>query len=629
VLNYMLFQPALSAALASACFALMIWPGYAVLHLIGLGRHRWPAAGLAGPAVTLAIWVIVLSGTVWASIPLQRVTGPLWIVTFLSAALGIILRISVRRLIAADRRQIFVWAIALFLALAAMPSTLHYGLGIFASSICQDAWNYIATADFFSHFARGTESAPSPLGQYGSLLMNTRNASSALLAFLSTGLGVSAAEVISLYCLLVLFANSCALMAFAATIFGAFSRIAAFSLLAGFGVPLLIVTYANFDQMLLLPFVPIVAALAAKVGRGDGIIGIGVAIGLLFAVSILTYIEMAIVVLPVAMTFICAPDRTLPFIMRRMLACLLVAIPVTLILTWQGLRSLIAFFLSQYSIAMQAGVRPGDGALSTWLISGDFLRLRWADALLISAFAFAALVASGAWFERKRWVVVLALFGVSGLVFYFLMVEHYIYAVYKIASVNFWLVSFFAVAGADGVLTRIHHQRFSNTYRFISSGVLAFAGLSIFFASVALEVRLRTNALHQEGYREAVTLAGMIGATPAVLSVRDEAANQWAVFYLTKVPLIINPYRSTMGQPEVQPTMNRAKVVDRASVRFVITDHDESIRSHVIGGHLTWDGGTYSLWKLDGGNWSVTAQGGPYNDNVHLSNISGNHESAD
>ena len=36
MVNYLLFQPALSVALSLAAFGLVIWPGYAVLHLLGL-----------------------------------------------------------------------------------------------------------------------------------------------------------------------------------------------------------------------------------------------------------------------------------------------------------------------------------------------------------------------------------------------------------------------------------------------------------------------------------------------------------------------------------------------------------------------------------------------------------------
>jgi hypothetical protein len=540
---------------------------------------------------------------------------------WLLAALGIMLRLSVRRRLTGESHGghpgWLGWPMAAVLALAVVPSTLHYGVGVFASSICQDAWNYIAAADFFSHFARGSESAGSPLDQYGSMFMNARNASSVLLAFLATGLGVTAAEVISLYCLLVLFAHSCALVAFGRTIFGDLPRTLAFTLLAGFAVPLLIVTYANLDQMLILPFLPLLAALACKVGRGEGIIAASLAIGMVLAASIFTYVEMAVLAVPVALTFAVAPGERFSSILNRALGGLAVAIPVTLLLSWPGLASLIGFFKSQYAIATQAGFRPGDGALSTWLVSGAFLQSRWLDAIVAVAAACLAVVASGVWFERRRWMVVSALGAVSGLVLYFLVVEHYIYAVYKVASVNFWMVSFFVVAGAYGLLRYLSYPKWS--FRVAPSAALAFTALLMTLAAAGLEVRLRGNAIHQLGYREAVALADKLGASPTLLSVRDEAANQWAVFYLADVPLIVDPYRSTMAQPEVRAIMNRARRIDPASVRFVVTDHDMTIRSEVIGGHLAWDGGTYSLWELDGGNWSVTAEGGPINDHVHLS----------
>jgi hypothetical protein len=45
VVNDRLFNPALSFALMLASFVFMIWPGYALLHLIGLGRHPRPPPG--------------------------------------------------------------------------------------------------------------------------------------------------------------------------------------------------------------------------------------------------------------------------------------------------------------------------------------------------------------------------------------------------------------------------------------------------------------------------------------------------------------------------------------------------------------------------------------------------------
>jgi hypothetical protein len=50
----------------------------------------------------------------------------------------------------------------------------------------------------------------------------------------------------------------------------------------------------------------------------------------------------------------------------------------------------------------------------------------------------------------------------------------------------------------------------------------------------------------------------------------DVVAINEEVFHLAGVPLLISPYRSTMGQPEVLPFMNRAKAIDATSVEFII-----------------------------------------------------------
>lgn len=67
--------------------------------------------GAVGPAVTLALWIIRLSGATWASVPLRSIFGPVWIATLLLAAFGVALRLSVNRQVAAatDTRQERLW----------------------------------------------------------------------------------------------------------------------------------------------------------------------------------------------------------------------------------------------------------------------------------------------------------------------------------------------------------------------------------------------------------------------------------------------------------------------------------------------------------------------------------------
>src|ERR1700730_18230211 len=95
-----------------AALALMVWPGYAVLHVLGLGRHRWSAALFAGPTITLALWIISLSGAAWASIPLRNAFGPVWMSTAVLTVIG--LCISARQKIKRDQnsvmKSLFLWS---------------------------------------------------------------------------------------------------------------------------------------------------------------------------------------------------------------------------------------------------------------------------------------------------------------------------------------------------------------------------------------------------------------------------------------------------------------------------------------------------------------------------------------
>jgi hypothetical protein len=170
MMHQVLFQPLPSILTVLTVFLMMVWPGYTVLHVLGHGRHRWPAALFAAPAVTLALWIIVLSGAAWASIPLHRVSGPVWIASLLLTGLGLALRISARLPIAAgaddSRKQSWLlWAIAVGLPLLTLPATLRYGLGDFVNSTYPDAWTYVMFADYLSAVARGTEGGLSALHQ--------------------------------------------------------------------------------------------------------------------------------------------------------------------------------------------------------------------------------------------------------------------------------------------------------------------------------------------------------------------------------------------------------------------------------------------------------------------------------
>ncbi|MEH2470455.1 hypothetical protein V1281_000300 [Nitrobacteraceae bacterium AZCC 2161] len=621
MVSSVLFQPLLSALITLAAFFVMIWPGYALLHLLGHGRHRWPAALFAGPAVTLAIWIITLSGAAWASIPLQSLFGPIWMATLLLAIMGLALRISVNRRVAflaekAPREWLWLWAVAAALPLLIMPATLRYGLGDFVNSTYSDPWSYVMVADYLSAVARGTEGGLSAVHQYAAHLMNVRNASSAILAYLSFGLGnVAADQAMALFCLLLLFANVCALIGFARTVFGCARPALCLAVLAGLGWPANIVFAGNFDQLLLLPLLPLIAALAFRAGAGISLPRASALIGLLGAAALYAYVELAFLALLVAMAFFVAGGLRLRLLVSRTVVLCCIAVPIFLILTWPGLGALMAVLKGQYSATVGAE-RPGEGYFagllavrrlpdSLWALGGEYGQTRWIVLPWLLGLLLCAVTVVGAWIERRRWLAVLASAGVAIVFLHFAFREHYSYAAYKILSVNFWLIGFFTVAGGIWLARQAPPK--------LAQHLPAAAAIAaLLLATVADRTVVQTNVLaykrnmvQQQAYREAQTIGAMVKDFPTLLSVRDDLANQWAVFYLSRISLLISPYRIYMAQVHVMPFMERARPVDPAAIRYIVTDRSDAIRAPVSGARRIWDGEAYSLWEINDAAWIV------------------------
>jgi hypothetical protein len=489
-----------------------------------------------------------------------------------------------------------------------MPSILHYGLGFFVSSVCLDGWSYVAVAEYLTYVPRGIDSGLSALHQYGSHLMHVRNASSAMLAQLAMTFGVRADEVVSLYCILILFANICALIAFASTLFKRTASVVAYVLIAGVAIPAFIISYANLDQLLLLPILPLTAAVAFRSAKG-AILDSSFILGILIAAATLAYIEMAFLGLLVAAAFAIEPSDTFRKSVTKATVAFAVAVSIAIILAWPGLLPLIAMLKGQYASASQVGLRPGEGMLAKWLLRGDFLQIWWIGLPIAIALVLAAITACGVWFERRRWSTVIAFAVVAALTAYFLAYEKYLYAVYKIVSINFWMFCFFTIVGFERLSVRFGFE-YPKRFNIVTaaSGIALFVVVTI-GASVVLDIRQTGTAMLQKSYREAFAVAGIVGRDPVLLSVLDDLANQWAVLYLSDAPLAIAPYRSTMSQAHVIPVMDRAKSVPRGDIRYIVTDRNDSAPSRVTGAARVWDGQAYSLWKIDSPDWTVNSVG--------------------
>jgi hypothetical protein len=593
-----------------AALAFMVWPGYALLHVLGLGTHRWSAALFAGPAITLALWIISLSGAAWASIPMRNVFGPVWMSTAVLAVIGLGLWVSARQKIKRDQnlmmKSLFLWSLTMMLPLAVMPTIFNFGLGIFANSTSSDSWAYVAVADYLSTVVRGTDGGLSSLHQFAASLSTARNASSVLLAFLANGLGTRSDQSMVIFCIIVVFANASALIAFAQTLFGKETMIAALVLLAGFTIPAIIIHYGNFDQLLLLPMLPVIAALAFRAGNDFNLTTISFLIGSLGAAAFLAYVELAFFGIAVALTFFVTPRTAFHVVLTRISVLVAIAAPTFLLFASPGLIPLLDFLKIQF-VAARSITRPGDAGQLAELISrlGLFDAVRSLPAqflspsliLLVVAIGLVSVfvIAVGAWFERRHWVRLVGLAVIGLAAAHFLFDERYVYPVYKIVTVNFWLIGFFAVAGG----TLIHDRL--QTYLpqgLRSAPAIAAAIFALTFLAVVTKYSVRQFdgfAEQQNNRREILIIAQTIGRDPTLLSVRDDLANEWAVFYLIETPLLINPYRSYMAG--AVSYMDRATSVDPSLIRFIITGRDDSAGAPVGGVRRIWNGNVYSLWR--------------------------------
>ena len=613
-----------SVFLAFATFFFIIWPGYAVLQLLGFGLQRWPWALFAGPSVTLALWIISLSGAVWAKFTLQQIAIPIWIASGVLAVIGLVLAASSLRKGGDDKLASDPWlwlatGASVAIPLLVRPASFQFGLANFANSTAPDSWSFVAVADYLLTLPRGTEGGLSALHQYAAHLMGTRNASSAILGFLSIGLGgIEISQAIVLFCLIVLFANTAALMAFAATVFGRAGPAACvYVIIVGLGWPANIVLAGNFDQLLLLPLLPTTAVLALLAGRNFAAPRAGIVIGILTAAAFYAYVELSALGLLVAMSFIVPPNVPLRRFIGRAVPAICITLVVAVALTWTAFDPLLAMLKNQYSIT-GAAIRPGEGYFPGLVSQFDWPGALWAlgpEYLLgpqfnISNVIGAALLlvtAAGAWFERKLWSAVLALAIVAAAFVDFTYREHYSYAAYKIISVNFWLIGFFAVAGFIWLAEFLPADR--HWHRRV--GIAASVGLLVIMGirtAVARKVtHFSVNAIKQENFREIQRAAEIIRKEPTLLAVRDAFANEWAVYYLAETPMVIAPYRLYMAQAHVIPFMRRAKAVEPAAVRYIVTDRNDAIQNRVTGARRIWEGQAYSLWAVQEPSWTVIA----------------------
>jgi hypothetical protein len=606
-----LSEPMLSVGAALiACFA-MVWPGYALLHVMGYGQRRWPAALFAGPSTTLALWIISLSGAAWARIPLSAASPLVRDGSLILACVGLGLRFVVRgrRPIGGGRLQWTLWIVAALIPLVVMPTIFTSGLGVFAASDKPDAFNYIAVADYLMTVPRGSEGGLAPLYQYAASFMNSRNAAPSIVAHLAIGAGsVKPDQVAMLYCIIVLFCMCAALAAFGILAFQRTSVSAVLVLLAGLTWPSIMIYAGSFDQLLSIALLPALASIAWLASAERRLIRPGILIGVFVAAGVLGYIELALVELPTALAFIIPVWPTISHRgVIRLAAMFLLTSLSALLLVGSGVRPLLDYFALQTTAAYAAGAGNG---YTFDLLSRLAFEQSWPS--LLEAFAlqpvtwplppliavFAVLLLTGLWVERRRFVAVAAVGCTFAACAYFVVERRYIYGAYKIFSVNFWLVSFFVVAGGLWLSDQVKNLRRWKT-EINLGGLLTTAALVV--AIAAMEFRYgQKRAEAQSRYRQAIDIAAIIQATPTLFAVKNQTAHKWGLFYLSGNSLLVESYKPEMGEQDANSIMGRSRRVDLAEVEFLVADSDQNVSARFCDVEPVWQGDIYRLWRVKG-----------------------------
>ena len=85
----------------------------------------------------------------------------------------------------------------------------------------------------------------------------------------------------------------------------------------------------------------------------------------------------------------------------------------------------------------------------------------------------------------------------------------------------------------------------------------------------------------------------MIGSAPVLVSVDNDVANAWAVYFLRRHAIRLLEYRGYMAQPHLKPLMDRAAPVDIASASYVLSDDGRAGGRDVV-----WQSGRFVLWRI-------------------------------
>lgn len=557
---------------------------------------------LLAPVATLSFWSLALGIAGGLRIPIKEIWFLVWGITLFLAFVG------VRRCWIELQSGYLFMVICILLPILTMPSYFLNGLIDYLGSVLPDGWSYIAFGQYLWEYPRGAQGGLAPLYQYAAHLSNTRFVSAGLLGFFSPLVRIGDTQAASnLFQAWALFSMACAVALYWATEKQStkLSVVATIlSVLAGWTVNL--VWANNFDNQLALAYLPAFAAMANFLvveKRRWWLL-----FALFSAALLYTYPELAIIILGCAAFFVVtrlweekhAPKTYIQGGVIALGAVFLFLLPIQNLLP--------VFLLGQFQSALSAAGRPGEGLFpglaeynflpaAIWGLGSEQGFFRSIVGVLDGVGIALTLVATAGAIvlgRQRRWGLVLTLISLTAVSIYYIVIQRYSYAAYKIILLNWWCLAGVLIVGTDYILNRL---------RFSSKAIALALGLGIIFFGVDAHERAiyyRDQSLELSQFSTVNQVKEISHGGPIQILVDDWIANEWAVYYLRDIPVSLTEYRMYMAQAHVVPFMQNASRIDPHIIHYFLTDSKFSAQEAASRGwDKKWADGAYLLWQSE------------------------------
>lgn len=561
---------------------LSIFTGLGIIRILKLPITQNHAIFLA-PTLALAWWSITLGWGILFHFTVKEFFIPYWIITIFISLFAVN-----HATWFAIKQQRYYLALIIILPMLVMAPYLWHGLTTYPGAPAPDGWSYIAYGQYLWENIKGIDHGLSPLHQYSAHLSATRFISPALLGFFSAltlapGDTQTTSNLLLIWCL---FTYSSGCLFFAITHLSS-HKIPVYLLvvmLSGWTLGLLQLN--NFDNALILSFLPIMAGISVLFPKPT--LSWAITLSLLATAVFYCYIELApIILIGMCLLFYKNINNRKP----SHLFFFSGIVVLTIILLYPYSTEMLNLLAAQIHAAA-AIQRPGEGNFRHLI---EFRHLRMISAFwgfhhintlsIVLGSLISILFFSGFWqlIKSKNYSLLSTCIVLLFATLYLIVHAHYSYGVYKLILLNWWLMVFVVFTGAKNLVNK-HYL----TY-LIAPLIMVYLLINVSYERF-LTQQVITNDISV--FKNLRSIKSIVGNKAIQVSVDDWYNNEWAVYYLRDYPIDLALYRSYMAQTHVIPYMKKARSIQPENIAYRLTDNSDSFPKQ----QLVWHRGPYYLW---------------------------------